>query len=47
MRKDREERYQTVKDLMLDLKSLKRELEATTTLSYAANAETSSGSRSL
>ncbi len=45
MRKDREERYQTVKDLMLDLKSLKRELEATTTLSYAANAETSSGSR--
>jgi len=45
MRKDREERYQTVKDLMLDLRSLKRELEATTTLSYAANAETSSGSR--
>jgi serine/threonine-protein kinase len=45
MRKDREERYQTVKDLMLDLKSLKRELEATTTLSYAANAETSGGSR--
>jgi serine/threonine-protein kinase len=45
MRKDREERYQTVKDLMLDLKSLKRELEATTTLSYATNAETSSGSR--
>ena len=45
MRKDREERYQTVKDLLLDLKSLKRELEATTTLSYAANAETSSGSR--
>src|SRR5499427_3114671 len=45
MRKDREERYQTVKDLLLDLKSLKRELEATTTMSYAANAETSSGSR--
>jgi serine/threonine protein kinase/Tfp pilus assembly protein PilF len=45
MRKDREERYQTVKDLMLDLRSLKRELEATTTLSYAANTETSSGSR--
>jgi TolB-like protein/Tfp pilus assembly protein PilF len=45
MRKDREERYQTVKDLLLDLKTLKRELEATTTLSYAANAETSSGSR--
>jgi serine/threonine protein kinase/Tfp pilus assembly protein PilF len=45
MRKDREERYQTVKDLLLDLKSLKRELEATTTMSYAANAETPSGSR--
>ena len=45
MRKDREERYQTVKDLLLDLKSLKRELEATTTMSYAANVETSSGSR--
>jgi len=45
MRKDREERYQTVKDLLLDLKSLKRELEATTTLSYAANAGTSGGSR--
>jgi serine/threonine-protein kinase len=45
MRKDREERYQTVKDLLLDLKSLKRELEATTTLSYAATTETSGGSR--
>jgi eukaryotic-like serine/threonine-protein kinase len=45
MRKDREERYQTVKDLLLDLKSLKRELEATTTMSYATNAETSGGSR--
>jgi eukaryotic-like serine/threonine-protein kinase len=45
MRKDREERYQTVKDLLLDLKSLKRELEATTTMSYAANVETSSGAK--
>jgi eukaryotic-like serine/threonine-protein kinase len=45
MRKDREERYQTVKDLLIDLKSLKRELEATTTMSYSANAETSGGSR--
>ena len=27
MRKDREERYQTVKDLLIDLKDLKRELE--------------------
>ena len=44
MRKDREERYQTIKDLLVDLKSLKRELEATTTLSYAASRETSSGS---
>ncbi|MBO0858618.1 MAG: protein kinase [Chloracidobacterium sp.] len=45
MRKDREERYQTVKDLLVDLKSLKRELEATTTMSYSASANTSSGSR--
>src|SRR5215475_9978305 len=45
MRKDREERYQTVKDLLLDLKTLKRELEATTTMSYATNVETSGGSR--
>src|SRR5215510_10103110 len=45
MRKDREERYQTVKDLSIDLKSLKRELEATTTLSYPSSSsgrETSS-----
>lgn len=34
LRKDREERYQTVKDLLLDLKSLKRELESTATLPY-------------
>jgi serine/threonine-protein kinase len=45
MRKDREERYQTAKDMLVDLKSLKRELEATTTMSYSANANTSSGSR--
>ncbi len=32
LRKDREERYQTIKDLLLDLKSLKRELETTATL---------------
>jgi len=37
LRKDREERYQTIKDLLLDLKSLKRELEATATLTYPAN----------
>lgn len=34
LRKDREERYQTVKDLMIDLKDLKRELE---TLSYRSS----------
>jgi serine/threonine-protein kinase len=34
LRKDREERYQTVKDLLLDLKALKRELETTATLTY-------------
>ncbi len=37
LRKDREERYQTVKDLLLDLKSLKRELEVTATLTYSVN----------
>jgi serine/threonine-protein kinase len=45
MRKDREERYQTVKDLLIDLKSLKRELEVTTTAGYSSNLATSSGSR--
>ena len=34
LRKDREERYQTVKDLMIDLRDLKRELE---TLSYRSS----------
>src|SRR5262249_451719 len=46
LRKDREERYQTVKDLFLDLKSLKRELEATTTLTYSVHQGTESGSKS-
>ena len=45
MRKDREERYQTVKDMLLDLKSLKRELEATTTLTYSTNVDSNSGSK--
>jgi serine/threonine-protein kinase len=45
LRKDRDERYQTVKDLLLDLKSLKRELEVTTTLSYSINSTDDSGSR--
>jgi eukaryotic-like serine/threonine-protein kinase len=35
LRKDREERYQTIKDLLLDLKSLKRELETTASLPYS------------
>ena len=45
MRKDREERYQTIKDLLLDLKSLKRELEATTTSTYSTNVDSASGSK--
>src|SRR5215475_1354171 len=47
MRKDREERYQTVKDLLIDLKSLKRELEATTTLTYSTNVDSASGSKAV
>jgi len=47
MRKDREERYQTVKDLLIDLKSLKRELEATTTLTYSTNVDSASGSKAM
>jgi len=43
LRKDREERYQTIKDLLLDLKSLKRELESTTTLTYPTNQAMDSG----
>jgi len=45
LRKDREERYQTVKDLLLDLKSLKREYEVTATLAYSINSTTDSGSK--
>jgi eukaryotic-like serine/threonine-protein kinase len=37
LRKDREERYQTVKDLLLDLKSLKRELEISNTSNYSSS----------
>jgi Tol biopolymer transport system component len=36
LRKDREERYQVVKDLLLDLKSLKQELEFTAKLERSA-----------
>ncbi len=45
LRKDREERYQTVKDLLLDLKSLKREIEATATMAYSINSATDSGAK--
>jgi eukaryotic-like serine/threonine-protein kinase len=43
LRKDREERYQTVKDLLLDLKSLRRELEISNTSNYSV----SSGANNL
>ncbi|MDX2033035.1 MAG: protein kinase [Blastocatellia bacterium] len=43
LRKDREERYQTTKDLLLDLKSLKREMEATTTVPLPGPPRTTSG----
>ena len=39
LRKDREERYQTVKDLLIDLKDLKRQLEFSTRSSGAVAAE--------
>src|SRR5689334_18360307 len=40
LRKDREERYQVVKDLWLDLKALKQELEFQGSTSMSTNAET-------
>ncbi len=43
LRKDREERYQTIKDLLIDLKDLKRELE---TQSHRISSSRSSGTRS-
>ncbi len=43
LRKDREERYQTVKDLLLDLKSLKQELEFEAKLERAAEREVRAG----
>src|SRR5205085_7236809 len=47
LRKDREERYQVVKDLLLDLKSLKQELEFAAKLerSVAPNLRGASGAR--
>ncbi|MFN0084450.1 MAG: protein kinase domain-containing protein [Blastocatellia bacterium] len=44
LRKDREERYQTTKDLLLDLKSLKREMEAASTAPLTGPPRTTSGS---
>ncbi len=43
LRKDREERYQVVKDLLLDLKSLKEDLDFQTKLDRSAPAEKTSG----
>ena len=42
LRKDKEERYQVVKDLFLDLKSLKQELEFSARLQHSAPPEVSS-----
>jgi len=50
LRKDKEERYQVVKDLFLDLKSLKQELEFELRLQHSAQPERSSeeiGSRQV
>ena len=41
LRKDKEERYQVVKDLFLDLKSLKQELEFAARLQHSAQPESS------
>lgn len=35
LNKNRDERYQNIKDLLIDIKSLKRELEVTTTLAHS------------
>ncbi|MGH9843985.1 MAG: FlgO family outer membrane protein [Blastocatellia bacterium] len=45
LRKDREERYQTIKDLLLDLKSLKRELEATGMPAYTSTSSSGGSAR--
>ena len=44
LRKDREERYQTMKDMLLDLKSLRRELESGTKSERSALADLSNRS---
>ena len=45
LRKDREERYQTIKDMALDLKSLRRDLEVQVELARTAQPATSTGAR--
>ena len=47
LRKDREERYQTIKDLLVDLKALKRDLETTTTGSFSATSGSNSGGKRI
>jgi Tol biopolymer transport system component len=43
LHKDREERYQTAKDLLIDLKSLKQDLEFKTRLEHSTHSELNSG----
>src|SRR2546428_5658646 len=43
LRKDREERYQTIKDLGLDVKNLRREMELEAELEYSAQPALTSG----
>jgi eukaryotic-like serine/threonine-protein kinase len=47
LRKDREERYQTIKDLLVDLKSLKRDLETTITGAFPATSDSNSGGKRI
>jgi serine/threonine-protein kinase len=47
LRKNREERYQTIKDLLLDLKSLKRELENSATLNLTSRSGAGSGAKAI
>jgi eukaryotic-like serine/threonine-protein kinase len=47
LRKDREERYQTTKDLLVDLKSLRRELETNATMDLASAPVANSGEKNV
>jgi serine/threonine protein kinase/Tol biopolymer transport system component len=47
LRKDREERYQTAKDLLLDLKSLKQELEIAAKLEHPKTARAGNGTQTI